>query len=283
MAMIESLTADAIIAMINEGTWPQDFPTISADLSAVGTQVAVDVAMASSITLHARNTSGTAIAAGTLTYEASLDSTNGVDGTWFAIQGARTNANTVEAVTALGAIANGAAMLYAVKFSVAAYRWFRARVSVAVTAGAAATVTATRGAYAAEPTPIVQTHAVTGSGTFVTAPAATGTPYALTTAATTNANLIITGARSLTEISVFNPTAALIYVKLYNKATVPVPGTDVPLAVIPVPANGQVSIEYGALGKKFLLGLGIAVTAGPLSTDAVAVAAGALISATHIA
>lgn len=280
MAQIESLTAEAIIAMFNQGTWPQDFPIITSDINAVGNVMAVDVSMASTMTVHAKNISGTAIAAGTVVYEASLDSTNGSDGSWFSVQGSRTNANTVESTTALGAIANNASMAYGLKFNVAAYRWFRIRCTVNVTAGALATFAVARGAYATEPAPAVQTHPVTGSGTFLTAPAASGVAYALVTTASNNPNLVAGGPRSLTEISIFNPTAALIYVKLYNKVTAPTVGTDVPLAVIPVPVNGQITLEYGVMGKKFALGVGLAVTAGPLSSDVAVVAAGALISMT---
>jgi len=109
----------------------------------------------------------------------------------------------------------------------------------------------------------------------------TPSAYNLTSTASTNASSIKTSPGSLYEISVFNPTAAVIYLKLYNKTTTPTVGTDVPLAVIPVPVNGQVTIEYG-VGKRFSNGIALATTLGPLSTDVAAIAVGALISASYL-
>lgn len=281
MAAIESLTAEAIIAMVNQGTWPPTFDISTADLTALNSAMAVDVSLAATIFLHAKNSGSVTMAAGAFTFEASVDSTNGTDGTWFAVQAARTNANTVELLTPALGLAAGAGMLYAYKIGTAGLKWLRVRTSTAVTASSIATWTAIRSAEAVEPVPAVQVHPVTGSGTFLVSPA-TSTGYALVSAASTNGALIITGSKVVGECSVFNPTAALIYVKLYNKATAPTVGTDVPLVTIPVPVNGLVSLDLGQLGKRFTLGLGIAITAGPLSSDVAAVAVGAQVSLTYV-
>ena len=63
-----------------------------------------------------------------------MDSTNGTDGTWFAIQAVRTNANTIETSIALSGIAAGAGYAAAWEASVNAYKWLRIRCTVAVTA-----------------------------------------------------------------------------------------------------------------------------------------------------
>ena len=60
-----------------------------------------------------------------------------------------------------------------------------------------------------------------------------------------------------------NIGASPAYVKLYNKATAPVVGTDIPDMIIPVPAAaagvpGIAMLPIGFAGFRFALGLGIA-------------------------
>lgn len=260
---------------------PGYFPPSTADLTALNAALVVDVTDASNVIAHIKNVGSAAMAAGTFVFEGSIDSTDGTDGTWFVLQGCRSDSNIIETSRPTSSLAAGAGQLYAWEFSVNAVRWFRIRCSVAVTASSIARWTVVRGTYATEPIPAIQTHAVTQSGTFTTTPVAP-TAYSLVGAASTNAAVIKSSAGSLYEISVFNPTAALVYVKLYSKSTAPVPGTDVPLVTIPVPVNQMVSFDPGALGKRFGSGIGIAITAGPLATDAVAVAAGVQVAASYI-
>ena len=84
------------------------------------------------------------------TFEGSLDSTNGTDGTWFALQAVRSNANTIE--TATGALA--ATPAYSWELSVNACNYFRIR-ATAHTSGTA-TWKIQRGTYATEPIPGAQ-------------------------------------------------------------------------------------------------------------------------------
>lgn len=261
---------------------PGFFDPNVADLTTVAQTLVVDVTDASNITLHIKNTGTVTMAAGTFVFEGSIDSTDGTDGTWFGIQAARTNANTIETQNATLSIVAGAGNAYAWEASVNAVRWMRVRCSVAPTASSIARWTVIRGSYATEPIPALQTHAVTGSGNFSIAPAS-GTNYYLTSAATTNAAVVKSTAGNLTEISVFNPTASTIHVKLYNKTTAPTVGTDVPIITIPVAAGALfTSGGLGTVGKRFSSGIGIAITAGPLATDVAAVAVGAQISLTHL-
>lgn len=260
---------------------PGLFPITTGALTTVASQLAVDVTDASNVVFHVKNTGSVTMAAGTFVFEGSVDSTNGIDGTWFGIQAVRSNANTIEVQAAALALVAGAGTLYAWEASVNATRWVRIRTTVAVTASAIATWSIVRGSYATEPIPAIQAHPVTGSGTFLVSPSTT-VGYALVTAASTNAALIITGSKILTELTVANLTAAIIYVKLYNKATAPVPGTDIPLVTIPIPIGGFFEADFGSMGKRFALGLGIAVTGAAAATDTTAVAVGAQISATYI-
>jgi hypothetical protein len=256
------------------------FPSTTGNLVLLNDSLPVDVTDASNVVMHVKNTGTATMAAGTFVFEGSIDSTNGTDGTWFGIQAALSNANTIVTSSAL-TLAAGAAQTYAWEASVNAVRWMRVRCSVAATANTIPTWTVVRGSYATEPIPALQTHAVTGSGNFSTAPAAATTQNAVS-AATTNATLIKNTAANLMELSVFNPTAALVYVKLYNKTSAPTVGTDVPVMTIPVAVNSLVSLEFGSNGKRFGTGLSYAITAGPLSTDTAVIAAGVQTSFTHL-
>ena len=77
-------------------------------------------------------------------------------------------------------------------------------------------------------------------------------------------------------LSVFNTSASIVYIKLYNKASAPVVGTDVPIWTIPVPASGgfedHFNIPFG-----FSTGIAYAITTGVADSDATAVTLNALV------
>ena len=110
----------------------------------------------------------------------------------------------------------------------------------------------------------------------------TGSAYALVSAASTNAASIKATAGNLFELSLFNVTAATIYLKLYNKASAPTVGTDVPLLTIPVAAGAFFTAEFGRLGKRFSTGIAVALTANGIATDATVVLVGAQLSASYV-
>jgi hypothetical protein len=112
--------------------------------------------------------------------------------------------------------------------------------------------------------------AVTTAGT----PLVPATPYFVNSLATTNGALILTGTSGLQAFWASNTGATPAYVKLYNKATAPTVGTDVPEMVITVPATGQIELTPGFNGYRFALGLGIAITGAAADSDTTAVAAG---------
>jgi hypothetical protein len=116
---------------------------------------------------------------------------------------------------------------------------------------------------------------VTNAGT----PTAPATPYILNSAATTNGALILTGTSGLHAFYATNTGATAAFVKLYNKATAPTVGTDIPAMILPVPAAtsgfpGVATLPIGNQGFRFALGLGIAITGAVDDTDTTAVAAG---------
>lgn len=109
-----------------------------------------------------------------------------------------------------------------------------------------------------------------------------GTAYALVSAATTNGASVKATAGNLFELSLFNVTAATVYLKLYNKASAPTVGTDVPIMTIPVAAGALWSAEFGRIGKRFSTGIALAITGAAAATDTTAVAAGAQLSASYV-
>ena len=205
-----------------------------------------------------------------VTFEGSLNSTNGTDGNWFVVQAIRSNANTIE--TTPGNLS--AAPAYAWELSVNALKYFRVR-ATAWTSGTQVW-TMIPGTYATEPIPGAQvsgTQPVSGTvtanqGTF-TAP----TPSNISSAATTNATSIKTSAGTVYSVTASNTGAAAAFVKLYNKASAPTVGTDVPVLTIPVPAGGAVNIPFGTTGHRFATGIALAITNLAADSDATAVAA----------
>jgi hypothetical protein len=102
---------------------------------------------------------------------------------------------------------------------------------------------------------------------------ATPTAFALSSAATTNATSIKGSAGTMYAITCSNSGAAAAFVKLYNKATAPTVGTDVPILTIPVGASGIANINLGELGHRFSTGIALAITNLVADTDATAVVA----------
>lgn len=118
-------------------------------------------------------------------------------------------------------------------------------------------------------------------GGSITATANEGTPMTpstlqLTSAASTNLTSVKTSAGTIWAIWVTNTTASTLYVKLFNKTSAPTLGTDIPYAIIEIPAGKFVPLETGRSGLRFPAGIALATTVGIADTDAVAVTAGAL-------
>lgn len=95
-------------------------------------------------------------------------------------------------------------------------------------------------------------------------------------AAGTAATSVKAGATQVYGIELSSVAAAAVYLKLYNKATAPVVGTDIPVRVIRIPAGGRVEFSR-PLGTPFPLGLAYALTTGLLDTDATGVAIGDIV------
>lgn len=134
-------------------------------------------------------------------------------------------------------------------------------------------------AMLAPPVRVISAPSTTISGSVTASPIVPPTQYFLNSAASTNGALILTGTSGLTSMYCTNTGASVAFVKLYNKATAPVVGTDIPEMIIPIPpmVGGVPGVANPAIGYtplRFLLGLGIAVTGGMEDTDVTPVAAG---------
>ncbi len=261
---------------------PASYADITGDITAIqatiGTPVAGgtvvgDVSRASNVMLFCTGT----FAGVNVTFEGSLQDTG--DTNWFGIQVVRTNANTIE--TATGVLA--AQPVYAWEASVNGLK----RIRVRCTARTSGTQSwrMVLGTYATEPIPAAQataTQPISGAVTLTSTtvnPVVPSTPYFVNSAATTNGALVLTGTSNLSSFYATNEGASVAYVKLYNKATAPVVGTDVPEMIIPVPAAvggvpGVANPNIGFHGFRFALGLGVAITRYAVHTDTTAVGAG---------
>ena len=261
-------------------TTPAAVAAVTGNITAVAGTLAADVASASNVTMYVTGT----FAGHNCTFEASIDGGT----TWFGVQAVRTNANTIEATTGV----LGAAPAYAWELSVNSFTNVRVRATAHTSGTAAWRIQPS--SMATEPGPAVPVHGVTQSGTWnigtvttVTAAAATTTPangtsYNAVSVASTNATSVKASAGNLFEITASNVTATATFVKLYNKASAPTVGTDVPVLTISVPANTTVAMQFGSQGKRFATGIALAVTAAAAATDTAAAVAGVQLSATYI-
>lgn len=116
----------------------------------------------------------------------------------------------------------------------------------------------------------------TMTSTTIAAPAATiagTTPFKILSAATTNATSVKTTAARLLGGVIGNTTAAWKFLKIYNKASAPTVGTDIPVFTIPIPPNGAISLR-GTLGVTMATGLAFAITGGSADLDTTVTAVG---------
>jgi len=190
------------------------------------------------------------------------------------VQAIRSNANTIE--TTSGNLS--AAPAYAWELSVNGLKWFRVR-ATAFTSGTQAW-TMLPGTYATEPIPGAQISGTQPvSGSLTSAGTTTNTPVTPTqtftnSAASTNATSTKASAGTVWSIVANNINAAVRYLKLYNKASAPVVGTDTPVLTIPIPAGGLAQVDGGSNGIRFGTGIAWALTASAADSATDAVAAG---------
>lgn len=94
-------------------------------------------------------------------------------------------------------------------------------------------------------------------------------------AATTNATGFRATAAWVFLVAGYNTNAAVIYLKLYDKASAPVVGTDIPFLTIPLVPNAGFAINLPPI--YFSAGIGFALTTGAADNDTGAVGAGDIV------
>ena len=127
---------------------PASYPITTGNIAAINGQVALNVSRVSNIMIQMR--ANPTVSNQNVTFEASLNSTNGTDGNWITIQAVRSNANTIE--TATGNLS--ATPAYGWECSVNGMNWFRVR-ATAHASGTAEWIIQPA-PYATEPIPAAQ-------------------------------------------------------------------------------------------------------------------------------
>jgi hypothetical protein len=102
---------------------------------------------------------------------------------------------------------------------------------------------------------------------------ATSVSKLVSSAATTNPTVVKASAGEVYHINGANLKATAVYLKLYNKATAPTVGTDVPVMTVHLAATSTFRVEIPR-GLYFATGIGYALTtgAGDLDTGALGAA-----------
>lgn len=86
-------------------------------------------------------------------------------------------------------------------------------------------------------------------------------------AATTNATSVKSSAGRVYKITGYNAAAAVRYLKIYNKASAPTVGTDVPVVTIALKATDSFNIDFSNIGQYFATGIAYALTTGSADSD----------------
>jgi hypothetical protein len=100
------------------------------------------------------------------------------------------------------------------------------------------------------------------------------TPASYFAAASDNLVNVKASAGQIGWAQVVNLAASARYLRLYDKASAPVPGTDTPIYRLAIPANATVPLNFGAAGIAFANGISFDITAGSIAdSDTTATAA----------
>ena len=95
-------------------------------------------------------------------------------------------------------------------------------------------------------------------------------PFRLISTASTNATVVKASSGIITTITAVSLSEETVsYLKLYDKATSPIVGTDIPIMTIPIPTNLQgagivIPIPNGLF---FLNGISLSITSGVIDSD----------------
>lgn len=245
------------VGRVKTSNLPADITPITGTIVANGGTIAFPTDRVSNVMAHCYGTFSTV----NVTFEGSLNSTNGADGNWFTIQAVRTSANTVE--TATGNLS--AAPAYGWELSVNALRYMRVR-ATAFTSGTQSWVF-TLGSYATEPIPAIQTHAVTLANTLAYPSAATtavGFSQYRNIALSNTDQQIKSSAGKVYSWYFKNPHATdTAWVHIYNATAANVTvGSTTPVWSVEVPAGGT-NESYLTIPIQMATAITVAATTSP--------------------
>lgn len=113
-----------------------------------------------------------------------------------------------------------------------------------------------------------------GAQVRATAGGLTSVSRLVSAGATTNAASVKTSTGRLYKIRGYNAAAAVRYLKLYNKATAPTVGTDVPVVTIALKPSDSFDVDFGVIGQYFSTGIAYALTTGSADADTGALTSG---------
>lgn len=199
----------------------------------------------------------------TANFEASQD--NGA--TWFGIEGAATNSSSE---TNSAVLSTNAVISYAV--NVAGFELFRVRAS-AWTSGTASVEIAGSDTEFGNGITVQVANSVSATPLPSTTSGGYSSTHKLLAAATTNATSVKVTAASVGTLVLANLSAAVKFFKIFNKASAPTVGTDVPVITIPIQPNQTLTVDF-EMGLRLTTGLAYAITGLVADNDTTAVAAG---------
>jgi hypothetical protein len=105
------------------------------------------------------------------------------------------------------------------------------------------------------------------------------TPNRLTSAAAgNNSTLVKSSAGRVYKITGYNAATTLRFLKLYNKTTAPVVGTDTPVNTFALPPSKDFDIDFGIIGRSFATGIGFGLSTGVADADTGALVAGDILA-----
>lgn len=100
------------------------------------------------------------------------------------------------------------------------------------------------------------------------------TVHTLNSAATINATSVKATAGRVYTVTLSNQNASARFFKLYQKASAPVPTSDIPVLVVPVAANSHVILDFGVFGLQVQTGIAYCVTGAIGDADSTVITAG---------
>ena len=177
---------------------------------------------------------------------------------------------------ASGTVTSGQSTNTIVSFPIGGFKHFRVRRTASATSG----TTQMHGRLTGETT--ITDMVVNGSVSLSASSNATTSVHSVATlasaAATTNATLVKGSGGRLYHVEAYNASASVKFLKLFNKASAPVPGTDTPYFTIALPPGQRVSLDFDSIGLALNTGIGYAITGAAAPLDNTAIAAGDVVA-----